>query len=179
MRSCKLLALVGGLLALTACGSAPGSSPDPGPDSTPSSPGGPFAQRVLDLTNQARAQARSCGGARFAATTPLTYNAQLERAAQGYAADMAAKNYFHHDHTSADGRTFDQRITAAGYTGQTVGENIAAGQPSPEEVVAGWLASEGHCRNVMNPNFRELGVGYAYKAGSTYGHYWVQDFGAR
>lgn len=179
MRSCKSLALAGGLLALTACGSAPSPSPDPGPNSTPSSPASTFARRVLDLTNQARAQARSCGADRFAATTPLAYNAPLERAAQGYAADMAAKNYFNHDHTSADGRTFDQRVTAAGYAWRAVGENIAAGQTTPEEVVAGWLASEGHCRNVMNPNFRELGVGYAYEAGSSYGHYWVQDFGAR
>ena len=58
-----------------------------------------------------------------------------------------------------------------------MGENIAAGQPTPESVVAGWLRSEGHCRNIMNPGFRELGLGFAQ--GGTYGTYWVQDFGAQ
>ena len=178
MRSCKLLALVGGLLALTACGSTPGTSSGPlpaAPSPTPAPPASTFAQRVLDLTNRARAQARTCGTTPFAATTPLAYNAQLERAAQGHATDIAANNYF--SHTSRDGRTFDQRVTAAGYPWRAVGENIAAGQRTPEEVVAGWLASEGHCRNIMEPGFRELGVGYAQ--GGSYGHSWVQNFGAR
>ena len=44
-------------------------------------------------------------------------------------------------------------------------------------MVAGWLQSAGHCRNIMNPSFRELGVGYAQ--GGSYGHYLVQNFGAR
>ncbi|WP_019585016.1 CAP domain-containing protein [Deinococcus apachensis] len=175
MRSYEMLALVGGLLALTACGSAPSPSPSITSSPTPSSLGGTFEQQVLNLTNQARAQARTCGADRFAATTPLMSDARLEQAAQRHAADMAARNYF--NHTSQDGRTFVQRITAAGYTWRTVGENIAAGQTSPEEVVAAWLASEGHCRNIMSPSFQELGVGYA--RGGSYGHYWVQDFGAR
>lgn len=88
---------------------------------------------------------------------------------------MAARNYF--SHTSQDGRTVAQRVTATGYVWRTVGENITAGQATPESVVGGWLKSEGHCRNVMNPGFKELGVGYAQ--GGSYGHYWVQNFGAR
>lgn len=136
-----------------------------------------FAQRVLELTNAARAQARTCGTTSYAATSPLAYNAQLEKAAQGHASDMAGKTYF--SHTSQDGRTFAQRITATGYTWRTVAENIAAGQATPESVVSGWLQSPGHCANIMNPALRELGVGYAYNGNSTYRHYWVQDFGAR
>ncbi|MBB5377537.1 uncharacterized protein YkwD [Deinococcus metalli] len=142
---------------------------------TPATPSGTFAQRVLDLTNAARTQARTCGSTTYAATTPVTYNAALEKAAQAHAADMAAKNYF--SHTSQDGRTFSQRVTAAGYSWTRVAENIAAGQPTPEAVVAGWLQSAGHCANIMNPALKELGVGYA--AGGSYGHYWVQDFGTR
>lgn len=145
------------------------------PVTTP--PNTAFAQRVLELTNAARAQARTCGTTSYAATTPLAYNAQLEGAAQGHASDMATKNYF--SHTSQDGRTFSQRITAAGYAWRTIGENIAAGQSTPESVVSGWLQSPGHCANIMNPAFKELGVGYTYSASSTYRHYWVQDFGAR
>ncbi|WP_165795232.1 CAP domain-containing protein [Deinococcus koreensis] len=148
----------------------------PPPTTPPSTtPSGTFAQRVLALTNAARAQARTCGTASYAATTPLAYNAALEKAAQAHAADMAAKNYF--SHTSQDGRSFSQRITAAGYSWTRIAENIAAGQTTPDSVVAGWLQSPGHCANIMNPALRELGVGYAQ--GGSYGHYWVQDFGTR
>ncbi|MDB5044188.1 MAG: hypothetical protein JWQ08_238 [Deinococcus sp.] len=166
------------LLALTlaACGSspAPGGSPLPA-QSAPSAPSGTFAGRVLTLTNAARAQARTCGSTSFPAAAPVAANAQLAQSAQGHAADMAARNYF--SHTSQDGRTMAQRITATGYVWRTIGENIAAGQTTPEAVVSGWLKSEGHCRNIMNASFTELGVGYA--AGGSYGHYWVQDFGRR
>lgn len=151
-----------------------GAATTPTPTPTPS---GDFAARVLALTNAARAQGQTCGTTAFPAVGALTYNAQLEQAAQGHAADMAAKSYF--SHTSQDGRDFSQRITASGYKWYTIGENIAAGQTTPETVVAGWLRSEGHCRNIMNASFKELGVGYAANASSSYRTYWVQDFGAR
>ncbi|GGK30598.1 hypothetical protein GCM10008955_25480 [Deinococcus malanensis] len=129
---------------------------------------------MLSLTNAARAQARTCGETTHAAAPALSANAQLAQAAQAHASDMAARNYF--SHTSQDGRTMADRITAAGYRWSTIGENIAAGQTTPEEVVSGWLSSPGHCRNIMNPAFRELGVGYVQ--GGSYRHYWVQNFGA-
>ena len=185
------------LVSLVACGqqTVPGSSapqegvlgsavsavrPAPRPAqatlTAQATPGSAFAQRVFDLTNAARAQGRSCGSTFYAAAPALDYNSLLERAAQGHAADMASKNYF--SHTSLDGRTFSQRITAAGYAWRTAGENIAAGYATPEAVVQGWLQSPGHCANIMNPAFKEIGVGYSYGAASSYGHYWVQDFGA-
>ena len=139
-------------------------------------PGTSFAQRVFDLTNAARTQARTCGTTAYAAAPALTYNSLLERAAQDHAADMASKNYF--SHTSLDGRKFSQRITNAGYGWRTAGENIAAGYDTPEALVQGWLQSPGHCANIMNPAFKEIGVGYSYGAASSYGHYWGQDFGA-
>lgn len=149
----------------------------PAPTPTPTTPSGDFAARVLALTNAARAQGQTCGTTAFPAVGALSYNTQLEQAAQAHAADMAAKNYF--SHTSQDGRDFSARITATGYTWYTIGENIAAGQTTPEDVVAGWLRSEGHCRNIMNASFKELGVGYAANSASSYRTYWVQDFGAR
>jgi uncharacterized protein YkwD len=89
---------------------------------------------------------------------------------------MAANNYF--SHVSLDGRTFDQRIRTAGYGGAfPLGENIAAGQTSPASVVSGWMSSPGHCANIMNSAFKALGVGYAHQPGSTYKHYWTQNFG--
>ena len=78
----------------------------------PTAPASAFVQRVLQLTNEARAQARSCGATRFAAAPPLAYSAKLSQAAQRHGADMAARNYFSHD--SQDGRTMAQRISATG-----------------------------------------------------------------
>ncbi|AWN23615.1 CAP domain-containing protein [Deinococcus irradiatisoli] len=132
-----------------------------------------YAQQVLALTNAARSQARSCGGAYEPAAPPLSLNTKLSTAAQGHASDMARHNYF--SHTSQDGRTLAERINDVGYSWSSVGENIAAGQPTPEAVVAGWLASPGHCANLMNANLSQMGLGYA--TGGSYGAYWVQDFG--
>ena len=154
----------------------PAPTPGPAPAPTPSTGISASEQRVLDLTNQARAVARSCGTTSYPAASALTWNASLATAARNHASDMAVRNYF--SHTSQDGRTFVQRATNAGYSGyRALGENIAAGQPTPESVVAGWLNSPGHCSNIMSANFRELGVGVG--TGGSYGIYWVQDFGAR
>jgi uncharacterized protein YkwD len=66
-------------------------------------------------------------------------------------------------------------MAQAGYTWSTWGENIGAGYASPAAVVNGWLASDGHCVNLMNPTFQELGVGYN-APGSTWTHYSTQSF---
>lgn len=154
----------------------PAPTPGPAPAPTPSTGISASEQRVLDLTNQARAVTRSCGTTSYPAAPALTWNASLATAARNHASDMAVRNYF--SHTSQDGRTFVQRATNAGYSSyRALGENIAAGQPTPESVVAGWLNSPGHCSNIMSANFRELGVGVG--TGGIYGIYWVQDFGAR
>ncbi len=147
-------------------------TPVPTPAPAPAPTASTYVQKVLSLTNAARAVARSCGGVSYAPVPALSLSTQLNAAAQAHASDMASKNYF--SHTSQDGRTFDQRVTAAGYLWSAVGENIAAGQPTPEAVVAGWLTSAGHCANIMSANFTQLGVGYA--SGGSYGSYWVQDF---
>ncbi|GAA4004876.1 hypothetical protein GCM10022631_14940 [Deinococcus rubellus] len=150
----------------------PTPTPMPVPTPQPVASSG-FAAEVLRLTNQARAQGGSCGGVAYAPAPALSWNALLATSAQAHAADMAARNFF--DHTNPDGRTFDQRITAAGYLWRSLAENIAAGQQTPAEVVASWIASTGHCKNILNASLKELGVGYA--EGGTYGKYWVQDFG--
>ena len=133
-----------------------------------------FAAAVLDLTNKARSAARTCGGTDVLPAVPaLTSNDLLAGTAQAHSADMAAKNYF--SHTSQDGTSFSARITQSGYAWSSIGENIAAGYATPAAVVAGWLASPGHCKNIMSASFSELGVGYA--TGGSYGTYWTQDFG--
>ena len=108
---------------------------------------------------------------------PLSYDANLTSAARGHSQDMGLNDYF--NHTSQDGRSPGDRITAAGYSWNTYGENIAAGQSTPATVVAGWMNSPGHRANILNPDFCDIGVGYAYVASSTYGHYWTQNFGRK
>jgi hypothetical protein len=90
---------------------------------------------------------------------------------------MAQQNYF--SHTSLDGRQFNQRIAAAGYSYSTVGENIACGYSTPQAVMNGWMNSSGHRANILSASFCDIGVGYAFGAASSYGHYWTQDFGRR
>jgi len=135
-----------------------------------------FEEQVVVLVNQYRAAGATCGGTYYGPVPGLAMNAALGAAARGHSQDMAVNDYF--SHTSLDGRTFDQRISAAGYSGAFPwGENIAAGQSTPEEVVTGWMASPGHCTNIMSSGYKAIGVGYAFRAGSTYRHYWTQDFG--
>jgi len=90
-------------------------------------------------------------------------------------ADMAENNYF--SHTSQDGRTLSDRITAAGYTWNSAAENIAAGYSTAISVVAGWINSPGHHANMLSITFCDIGVGYAYNTVTDYDHYWVQNFG--
>lgn len=137
-----------------------------------------YEGEVLRLVNEVRAHGATCGGVYKPPVPPLQFNEQLRVAAEGHSRDMADKNYF--SHTSLDGRTFVNRITSAGYTGyRTLGENIAAGYSNANDVMKGWMNSPGHCNNIMNPSFKDIGIGYAYNSGSTYKNYWTQDFGAK
>jgi uncharacterized protein YkwD len=69
-------------------------------------------------------------------------------------------------------------MSDAGYAGSYPwGENIAAGQSTPQAVVNAWMSSAGHCANIMKASYTAIGVGYAFGASSTYGHYWTQNFG--
>ena len=87
---------------------------------------------------------------------------------------MAAQNYF--SHTSADGRTVANRIDATGYLWDALGENIAAGYPTVNAVIDGWMASDGHCANVMAPNFTEVGLACVPgTSSSAYNTYWTMD----
>jgi uncharacterized protein YkwD len=136
---------------------------------------GTVARRILELTNQARSQPRRCGATPYAAVPPLTLNAALSRVALTYARDMAAYGYM--DHTGRDGSSPQLRITRGGYHWTEVGENLASGMMTPEEVVGGWLQSPDHCANLMDPLFREMGVAFAVNAHHTEGVYWAMEFG--
>ena len=132
-------------------------------------------QRILDLINQARATPRSCGNDRLNAALPVRWNSALAHASQQHSEDMARYNYF--SHQGRDGSEPWERVERAGYNYRSMGENIAAGQRSPDEAVAGWIKSPGHCANLMNPAFTEMGAAVAVNARSELGMYWTQEFG--
>jgi uncharacterized protein YkwD len=134
-----------------------------------------FKQEFLRLINKTRTRGCNCGNKWYPAAEPVVWNDNLEKAAQGHADDMYGQDYF--SHNSKDGRSMSDRIVFAGYYFKgwksfIVGENIAKGQGSISEVMAGWFKSEGHCQNLMNPAFKEIGV-------AENNHVWVQDFGGR
>ncbi len=133
-------------------------------------------KKLLELINTARAQPRQCGSQSFAAAAPLGWNATLGGTAEAHSRAMANRNFF--SHLSEDGRTPGDRAELAGYTGGVVGENIAAALPTPRRVLDGWLASPGHCANLMNPQYSEFGAAYAVDPQSDAAIYWTALFGA-
>lgn len=132
-------------------------------------------RRVLDLVNQARATLRHCGNRLFNAAPQLRWNDSLAEASRLHAEDMARNNYF--SHNGRDGSNPAQRIERAGYRYRANGENIAGGQTEAEDAVAGWIKNPGHCANLMNPAFVEMGAAFAVDARSDMGVYWTQAFG--
>ncbi|WP_260961374.1 CAP domain-containing protein [Pseudomonas citri] len=131
---------------------------------------------LLAQVNAARAQSRLCGRQRFAAARPLSWNGALGTAAQGHSRAMARGNYFAHQ--DPDGRSVADRAKSAGFRGRKLGENIAAGQGSPNQAMRDWLASPGHCANLMNPMFTQMGAASATDSRSDAGIYWTMVFGA-
>jgi len=131
---------------------------------------------VLRLVNAARAQPQRCGQRTFPPAAPLTLNEQLARAAQGHAEDMLRYDYF--EHAGRDGSAPAQRVAATGYDYRLVGENLAFGPETPQEAVRGWLASPGHCQNIMDPRFTDFGVAFASTRSGQPRIYWVQVFAA-
>lgn len=108
----------------------------------------------------------------------VTVSDALTDAAKWMATDMAVNSYF--SHTSLDGRSPFTRMSDFGYpvSSSYTGENLAAGQPTAASVLAGWINSPLHYAVLINPNYRVIGIGHAYSAGSTYGNYWAADFGS-
>jgi len=125
---------------------------------------------LLDLVNSVRKSGCQCGDTYYGPASAVTWNNQLERAAIDHANDMYQNNYF--SHTAADGSNGGVRIERAGYYWSTYGENIASGHKNEQEVVAGWLSSPGHCKNIMNKTYKEMGVARA-------GNIWTQELATK
>lgn len=126
------------------------------------------APELLSLVNQARSTPRSCGSTAYGAAAPLALDARLTRAAQLHSADMQTTGNL--SHSGSGGSTVGDRATAQGYSWSRIGEDIAFGFGTSASVMDAWLKSPGHCANIMDPRFQDLGTGVA-------GTYWTLDFG--
>ena len=135
---------------------------DPPPPSAP-----PESLQVLSLINAERT-ARGL--------VPMRLSVSLNTAAQGHSATQAAAGTIFH--VSPSGSNPGDRIAETGYQFSTWGENVAAGYRTAEAVMDAWMGSSGHCRNILNPGFTELGVGHVQRQGdpSRYFDYWTQVF---
>ena len=133
------------------------------------------ADSVLTAINAARAKA-GCG--------PLRLNGKLAAAAKSHARAMAEQNFF--GHAGKDGSRFSSRIARQGYAYRAAAENIAAGQKSAGQVVASWMKSSGHRRNILNCRLKETGIAVVYQPddqpirgqSQPFRYYWVQVFAA-
>lgn len=124
--------------------------------------------RVLELTNVERQKA---------GLPPLVLSSELNAAAQDYSVVLATTGCW--AHTCGPVPDMADRIGRAGYQGWTaIAENIAAGYPTPEAVVEGWMSSPGHRQNPLNPAYQEIGIGVA-AGGDRFAMFWTQNFGAR
>jgi uncharacterized protein YkwD len=154
---------------------APETAADPQPErdpdresrrrapTTPTDSATALEDEVTALTNQER---------RAAGCDEVSTDERLRTAARSHSEDMATHDYF--SHTGRDGSSFVDRAQAAGYP-SPAGENIAYGYATPADVMAGWMNSDGHRRNILNCSHRTIGVGLAYDPNGR--PYWTQVFG--
>ncbi len=177
------------LLLLPACGSggsgdgnviAPGGSVIPPQGGNDPDPGvADIRDEFLTAVNLARSVSQICGTAPYGPSPPVTWSDNLAMAAYLHSEDMALNSFF--SHTGADGSSAGERISRQGYPWVTYGENIAVGYPTVSSVIQGWLGSEGHCRNLMDADFTEIGAGYAIgsSGGNPVARYWTFDLADR
>jgi uncharacterized protein YkwD len=132
---------------------------------------------VLARVNAARARGANCGSAgHFGPAPPLVWNDALARAAERHSQDMVAHNLF--SHTGSDGSELRQRAEAVGYAWRTLAENLASGRETVDGTVEQWLASPGHCANLMNARLVDVGVACAQGGPrNAFTHYWTMALG--
>lgn len=138
------------------------AAPPPSKKPSPSPTDASARTAVLALVNEERAKV-GC--------SPLTTSAPLTSLAQTFGEDMAARGFF--DHTDPDGDTPWDRAAQAGVQGLGA-ENIARGQGDAQAVMEAWMNSEGHRANILNCDYKTIGIGVHEGSG---GPWWVQNFG--
>ena len=148
-----------------------GNDPDPGIAD--------IRVEFLAAVNQARSVHHICGKTPHGPAPPVSWSHNLAVAAYLHSRDMVRKNFS--SHTGSDGSSAGQRISRQGYPWRTYGENIGFGYPTVSSAIQGWLGSERHCRNLMNPAYTEIGAGYAIGpfGGNPAARYWTLDLADR
>ncbi|HIP62323.1 MAG TPA: CAP domain-containing protein [Sulfurovum sp.] len=152
-------------------------------------------QIYLDAINNARSIEQDCGVEGIKpAVSALVWNDALYKSAYEHGKDLAESDTFSHDGSGTDsdwtaevqglgrGSTIKERIVNNAYTNwSTLGENVAGGtfQDLAQEAVDAWIASDGHCANLMNPRYKDVGMGHVEQDGTRLTHYWVQNLGAK
>lgn len=131
-----------------------------------------FETEVVRLFNERRAAGATCGiYGEFAAASALTMHTNVQQAARCHSVDMWENTTM--SHTGSDGSSLGQRLNREGYSGwSAAAENVARGQSTPEAVVTAWMRSDGHCRNIMNASYRDVGIGFVNR-------YWTAKFGRK
>ena len=154
-------------LIITACQPDEDFIPEPIDDPVISIEGaGDFEQMVVEV-NKLRAAGCRCGNTNMPAVGPLQWDDRLASAAAQHNLDMNQTGEL--NHTGSDGSTAGDRIERYGYQWRSYGENIASGFTNMDAVLQAWIDSPGHCRNIMNERFEEIGV-------ARQGNYWTQVF---
>ncbi len=152
LKSATLMAVI--MFYLSACGGGEGNAQASLQANDPRITG--INQEILAAINTARSTQQTCGGTIMPKANPVKWNDQLAVAALRHTADMASHGKM--SHTGSDGSTYMTRVTDAGYAYRSLGENVAVGYSSVAAVVAGWMASPGHCTNIMGASFSEIGA---------------------
>jgi uncharacterized protein YkwD len=190
--------VLAGTILLNACGSADPTEPQPAvpsitgtttptpADSTAQIPVAPantsantaandqtaFAQAALKSINQARASGRQCGNTFYPSVPALKWNNAVTEAARLESVWLQTNNAFTHVWPNGVGPA--ERLSMAQYAWSTYGENIAAGQPGIDEVMSAWIASPGHCANIMHAGVVDVGVAKVDgTASNSYPNYWT------
>ncbi len=126
-------------------------------------------QLLIDLVNSYRTSGCRCGSTDMPPVEPIVWNKNLEKAAKQHSEDMNNRDYF--SHTGSDGSSTGDRIMQNNYLWSLYGENIGKGYSNEQAVVKGWINSPPHCKNIMNPRVKDMGVARS-------GAYWTQVLAA-
>jgi len=128
-------------------------------------------QRVSSYLNQIRSTEQQCGNTPYNQAPTIKWNSKLATAAKVHSDDMAENNLFNHE--GSHGLLPRDRVSNAGYDWKTTAENIAGGADTPEQVIEQWLASPGHCHNIMNSSHTEFALACTRNNISDYRIYWT------
>ncbi|NWF75353.1 MAG: CAP domain-containing protein [Nitrospirae bacterium] len=116
-------------------------------------------ESILEPINKVRADGTMCGSRYYKPTGHLLWNEMLADTALQHSLDMAKNGFLSHE--GSDSSSPGERLHRAGYIWTSHGENIGQGYRTPEDAVRAWLRNERHCKNIMNPEFKEAGASFA------------------